>query len=64
MIGDDTAPVAELGFCDSKSGKAGCTGERHVREFNGYKFCDKCYPHRKRLVKQLNAERKRNNGFR
>lgn len=48
-----------IGFCDSRSGKAGCFGERRVSHYGGYWFCGICWRHRKRLAKQLDAERRR-----
>jgi hypothetical protein len=52
-------PETKDGFCDSRSGKAGCFGQRIVKQFGDYWFCPKCWPHRKGIAKQLNADKRR-----
>lgn len=42
-----------FGFCSAKSGKSGCVGERKVRRYKGFEFCDRCWIHRARLAKML-----------
>lgn len=68
MIGDDDIPLVHadaLGYCSTRSGDKGCTGQRLMHPFKSkagvtYQFCDRHWPHRVRLAKQLDAERKRN----
>ena len=52
----DTEDKEHIGWC--RSGLAACRGgQRRIREWEGLRFCDRCYPHRRRAPGRKRAKK-------